>query len=344
MNVIKMIQTTAALYAHAIAIEREALERYAEFADRMSDLGNDEVAKLFSALVSMETEHLERLKREAEGTALPEIDSREYAWLDSGPPEASARELVFRMIGPRDALAIALAGEQRAQAFFLRVQRLALDPVLRALAQEMAFEESNHVELIERALARMPDAGPDWNALLGPNAAAERPIERWHADHVYFSRLLDLLEKQVDVFHAGGQPDYALMLDVIFYLRRFSDAIHHPREDAAFSRIAARNPGLELPVARLVQEHRVIAHAGDRLERALEQAAAGLYIERHEIEALAATYLVYYRSHIAREERDILPLAGRLLAADDWIAVEAAAPLEADARLRELQLQLTPGV
>jgi hemerythrin-like domain-containing protein len=206
----------------------------------------------------------------------------------------------------------------------------------------MALEESNHVELIERALARIPDAVPDWNAFLAHNAAAEQPIERWHADHVYFRRLLDLLEKQVDVFDAGGQPDYALMLDILFYLRHFSDAVHHPREDAAFARIAARNPGFALPAARLAQEHRVIAHAGERLERALEQAAAGLFIERREVEALAATYLVYYRSHIAREERDILPLAARTLAEDDWVAVEAAALPDAEGRLHELRRQLTP--
>ena len=273
---------------------------------------------------------------------LPAIDAAAYAWLDSGPPEAAARELVYRMIGPRDALAIALAGEQRAQAFFLRVQRLARDPALGTLAQEMALEESDHVELIERAIARIPETAPDWDALLAHNAAAEQPIERWHADHIYFRRLLDLLERQVDIFHVGAQPDYALMLDIIFYLRRFSDAIHHPREDAAFARLAALSPEMALPVARLAQEHRVIAHAGERLEHSLEQATGGSFIGRADIEALAATYLVYYRSHIAREEKDILPLAARVLGAQDWSSVEAAVPGGAEERFRGLRLQITP--
>ena len=339
----RTMQTPEALYAHAIAIEREAVDRYAEFAARMSDLGNDDVASLFRALAGMEAGHLEKLRREARQMVLPVIDAAPYAWLDSGPPETMARELVFRMMTPRDALAVALAGEQRAQAFFLRVQRVAQDPTLRTLAREMALEESNHVALVERALAQIPQAIPDWDALLAHNAAAEQPIERWHADHVYFRRLLDLLEKQLDIFHVGDQPDYALMLDIIFYLRHFSDAIHHPREDVAFARLAAANPEMALPVARLAQEHRVIAHAAERLEHCLEQATGGSFIQRADIEALAATYLVYYRSHIAREEKDILPLAARVLAAQDWSLVAAAVPEAAEERFRGLRpLQITP--
>ena len=341
----KTIHTTAALYAHAIAIEREAFARYSEFADRMADLGNDDVANLFRALARMETEHLEQLKGQAAGISLPAIDPAEYAWLDSGAPETMARELVYRLMSPRDALAIALAGEQRAQAFFLRVQRIAGDSELRTLAREMAQEEWTHLELLERALLRMPQTAPDWDKLLSRNAAAEQPLEFWHSDHVYFRRLLDLLEKQVDVFHSGGAPDYALMLDILYYLRSFADAVHHPREDVAFARLAGRCPEMALPVARLLQEHRVIAHAGERLERALGQATADSFIERTEVEALAATYLVYYRTHIAREEKDILPAAARMLAEEDWRAVDAKVPGElVEGRFRELRRQLTPQV
>ena len=339
-----MIGTTAALYAHAIAIEREAVERYAEFAARMSDLGNEEVARLFTALARTETDHLKKLEAQAGSLALPAIDGIEHAWLDSGSPEAPARELVYRTMGPREALSIALASEQRAQALFLRVQRLAQHPALQSLAQDMAFEESSHVALIEQALALTPNASPDWEALLSANKAAEQPVEHWHTDHVYFNRLLNLLEKQVDVFHDGGVPNYELMLDVVYYVTHFSDVLHHPREDAAFARLARRNPGLQLPVARLAQEHRVLAHIGKRLEQMLEQAAGGAFFERADLEALAATYLTYYRSHIAREERDILPLAARMLTAEDWAAVRTAVPEEAtevaEARFGELRRQI----
>ena len=164
------IQSAAELYAHAIAIEREAAERYSEFAERMSDLGNDAVAELFDRLASFEGEHLETLLRRTDGVALPIPAPGEYRWLDAAAPESAARELIFRLMTPRHALEIALAAERRAQAFFERVLTSAADPSLRALAKEMAGEEQEHVRLVERLLERTPDPNADWPARLAGGA------------------------------------------------------------------------------------------------------------------------------------------------------------------------------
>ena len=156
------------------------------------------------------------------------------------------------------------------------------------------------------------------------------PIDAWHAEHVYFKRLLDLLHKQVDVFHTGERPNYELMLEIIHYLRHYTDQFHHPREDLAFARLAQRCPDLKPALARLSQEHRVIARAGETLLKYLEEAAAGAIIRRAEIEVAAATYLVYYGNHIAKEEEDILGRAAQELTPEDWEAVRTAAPVGHD--------------
>lgn len=148
------IRSAPELYAHAIAIEREAAERYAEFAERMAELGNEPLAELFGQLAGFEAEHLDALLRRTEGVALPELGTDEYQWLDAGAPETVARKLIFRLMTPRRALAIALAAEKRAQAFFEHVFMTADDPALRALAQEMAAEEQGHVGMVERLLER----------------------------------------------------------------------------------------------------------------------------------------------------------------------------------------------
>ena len=154
--------SVAELYAHAIAIEREAAERYAEFAARMQDLGNEAAAEVFRRLAELEAEHLEALLARTAGVALPEFAAHEYAWLDSGAPDTAARELVFRLMTPRQALAIALLAEQRAQAFFERVVRHTDDPALRALAREMAAEEDEHIAMVQELLARTPQPLPQW--------------------------------------------------------------------------------------------------------------------------------------------------------------------------------------
>jgi hemerythrin-like domain-containing protein len=170
------------------------------------------------------------------------------------------------------------------------------------------------------------------------------PIAAWHADHVRFGRLLELLEHELARFHDGGTPDYERMREVVRWLRDYSDTAHHPREDVAFERLAQRDPSLALPVSRLLQEHRVIMHSGENLLELLDAVAAGSFVPRVELEAAAATYLVYYRNHLATEEQRILPRAGGLLDAADWAAVAAAVPEDAERSARALRAEAALGL
>jgi rubrerythrin len=165
----KPIRTAPELYAHAIAVEREAAERYTEFSQRMSDMGNEAVAGVFGSLARMETEHLAALERRTEGLALPRVDTRDYGWLEVGAPENAAHELVLRLMSPHSALSIALGAEKRAQAFFEFVLMTADDPALRGLAREMAADENEHIALIEQLLVRTPSAVIDWGSVYQTN-------------------------------------------------------------------------------------------------------------------------------------------------------------------------------
>ena len=152
---------TLNLYAHAIAIEREAVERYSEFAERMDDLGNEAAAEIFGTLARLEVEHLGELVARTAGAKLPKLAPHEYAWLDNAAPETAARELVFRLMTPRHALEIALAGEKRALAFFEGAMLGAADPMVRTLARELAADEADHIVMLEKLLERTPPV-VDW--------------------------------------------------------------------------------------------------------------------------------------------------------------------------------------
>jgi hemerythrin-like domain-containing protein len=62
----------------------------------------------------------------------------------------------------------------------------------------------------------------------------------------------------------------------------------------------------------------------------------------------AATYLVYYGNHIAKEEEDFISRAAQSLTPEDWEAVRSAAPAGHDplfgdrpeARYQELRRQI----
>ena len=156
------------------------------------------------------------------------------------------------------------------------------------------------------------------------------PLALWHTEHVYFRRLLELLQRELDAFHRGDRPNYELMLDVVAYLRDYSDQVHHPREDVAFERLAVRCPDLKLDLARLSQEHRVIARAGEALRQYLESILAGSMVQRAEVEVAAATYLVYYGNHIAKEDELVLSRAAELLSPGDWDAIKAVPAANGD--------------
>lgn len=174
------------------------------------------------------------------------------------------------------------------------------------------------------------------------------PIKAWHDEHMYFNRLLRLLQHEVDVFATAETPNYALMLDIIGYLSEWADQFHHPREDEVFRRLARKRPDLKPVLDRLHQEHRIIATAGATLTRLLQEAESDSVVSREEVEVAAATYLVYYGNHISNEETDVLPLAALTLGEDDWKAAKAAAPASDDpllgpnpaARFRDLRRRI----
>ena len=151
-------------------------------------------------------------------------------------------------------------------------------------------------------------------------------ISGWHGDHMRFTRLLDSLEHEMTAFDAGEEPNYELMRDVLYYLHHFADRNHHPREDAAFERLALRDPGFRVRVNRLRQEHRALALSGKSLLKLLEEKVEGAGTDPAIIEAAAALYLGYFRHHLDAEEDEVLPRAAKILTPEDWAAVAAVLP------------------
>jgi rubrerythrin len=153
----RQVESVGALYAHAMAIEREAVVRYREFAQHMAEHGNDTVAELFRNLAYFGIEHAYHLAQRAAGMDLPKLAAGEYSWLDEDAPVPEARAFVLRMLTPRLALEIALRAEERAKAFFDKVVAESSDAGIREAAHALARDEQAHVAWVKEALARVPE-------------------------------------------------------------------------------------------------------------------------------------------------------------------------------------------
>jgi rubrerythrin len=130
------MEWSAELYAHAIAVEREGALRYAELAWRMTEQGSERAARLFAEFAALQAVHLAALRQRTDGVALPDLTS-DHSW-----PEGA------------DPLARALQAERDAHAFFAQARRVARDSAARAIAEEMAVEESEHIERLESLIAK----------------------------------------------------------------------------------------------------------------------------------------------------------------------------------------------
>ena len=162
----KLMRGVEEFYAHALAIEREAMERYAEFEAWFRDRGEDVLAGLCANFSRMEAGHLRELEARTRGMRLPAIGAGEHQWLEAGPPEAPAREFFYRVAEPRHLLEIALQAEMNALSYFEWVAGESVDPRLRALAAELAAEERDHVKWAAQALEYHPSLRIDWEAAL----------------------------------------------------------------------------------------------------------------------------------------------------------------------------------
>ncbi len=155
------------LLAHAYAIEQEAAERYQDLADQMYNTSNDEVGDLFAKLAEIEAKHAAELSLEHGAADLP-LAAGDYKWDSLESPEAIPFGEMHYLMPVQRALTLALAAEERAQAFYEQLAAKAPSEELRALASEFAEEEASHVRIVKAWLLRIDAAADDWAEDMDP--------------------------------------------------------------------------------------------------------------------------------------------------------------------------------
>ena len=157
------VASASEFMAHAYAMEAEAAERYAEFADSMEMHNNHEVAELFRKLSRIEQRHADQILEQMGWKQSP-VSSADVRWEGAeGPETADSTELHYLM-QPYHALQIALHNEKRARDFFAHLAKVTTNAGVRKGALEMEEDEAEHVRLIEEWLKRTPKPDPNWEA------------------------------------------------------------------------------------------------------------------------------------------------------------------------------------
>jgi len=156
------IASSADLFAVAYQIEAEAADRYELLAQQMETHNNPELVVTFRDLARAEGIHRDEIKRLAGDFDVAAQAQRMAKWQQGESPEAADLGEAHYLMTPWHALQLALAGEQRALAFFKSVADTAKDAAVKKLADEFVEEEAEHVNLVHRLLRKYPRPAENW--------------------------------------------------------------------------------------------------------------------------------------------------------------------------------------
>lgn len=123
----------------------------------------------------------------------------------------------------------------------------------------------------------------------------------------------------------GTVPDFGALRAMLFYVDEFPEKRHHRKEsELLFPKLRARTPISRELLDRLDDDHA----RGEKKIREVEHALLAFEmlgeVRRHAFEQAVERYVDFYLAHMAMEEREILPLAEKVLTEDDWRDLDEA--------------------
>jgi len=146
-----------------------------------------------------------------------------------------------------------------------------------------------------------------------------------YADHRSIAAVLDTMQHLVRR-HAPqrGAADVRVLRAILYYLDVFPERHHHRmEEECLFPAIRARSHEVDAVLDTLGRQHEAGAEAIRGLEQKLLRFEAGGEAEWPAFALAVETYVGRYEAHMRTEEADVMPVAARVLGADDWRLIEA---------------------
>ena len=147
-----------------------------------------------------------------------------------------------------------------------------------------------------------------------------------HDEHAALSAMLRSIVLLLGQHRRSGTlPDFATLRAMLFYVDEFPEQRHHRKEsELLFPKLRARTAEAGAVLDRLDQDHARGESAIRELEHALLAFEMMGESRRADFEAAAQKYVDFYAQHMALEEGQILPLAEKVLTAQDWAELDAA--------------------
>ena len=146
-----------------------------------------------------------------------------------------------------------------------------------------------------------------------------RATELLKIEHGAIERVLETFENVTDRLEAGKTVSNEVLEDSVGFLDRFVDGRHYAKEERALFPLLlavgeADDKGI---VAEILAEHGEIRGQVQALLNDLKRYRAREPGAEQSLVVHARAYIFLLTQHISREERDLLPMAARLLSDHD---------------------------
>jgi len=157
-----------------------------------------------------------------------------------------------------------------------------------------------------------------------------RILEELRAEHRTMRKLLEMLQRQIELVADDRQPNGELLLEITEYFRSYPELFHHPKEELILRRVAARNPDGADALAALEEAQEISSRELGRFSRAVVR----LLIEPRDAEdrflSAALAFVESERRQLAWEDQQLFSLAEQSLNDNDWSQIEASLTSLAD--------------
>jgi len=142
-------------------------------------------------------------------------------------------------------------------------------------------------------------------------------------EHQSISRMLNMLEHQIERFERGERFDYDLVKEVLDYFVTFADLCHHPKENLIIAKLRQRAPELAREIGDLDEEHERISKELHDFAHAIMNVLLDVEMPRDRFVRIAHDFIAQERKHMAEEEARFLPVAEAQLTDKDWAEISA---------------------
>lgn len=148
-------------------------------------------------------------------------------------------------------------------------------------------------------------------------------VQQLREEHANMARLLNVFERQLDLFRSGAQPDYDIVEGLIDYFLDYPDSCHHPKEDLLARKMIEQGTDRTKPLEGLATQHGELAGLTRRFATVVRRLLEDEEFPRETLLESGQEFLDAQRHHMQMEDQYFLPLVETVLGPEQLAELDA---------------------